>query len=34
VSYSFVYSIYIFGSGLLIAGGLFILDLIKKNYRN
>ena len=30
VSYSFVYSIYIFGSGLLIAGGLFILDLIKK----
>lgn len=30
VSYSFVYSIYIFGSGLLIAGSLFILDLVKK----
>lgn len=29
VSYSFVYSIYIFGSGLLVAGYLFIMDLIK-----
>ncbi len=29
VGYSFVYSIYIFGSGLLVAGYLFIMDLTK-----
>jgi len=34
VNYSFVYSIYIFGSGLLVAGILFILDLIKPNISN
>ena len=31
VDYSFVYSIYIFGSGLLVAGYFFLRDLIKKN---
>ena len=31
VSYSFVYSIYIFGSGLLLAGFLFLIDFFKTN---
>jgi len=31
VDYSFVYSIYIFGSGLLVAGYFFLRDLIKGN---
>lgn len=31
VSYSFVYSIYIFGSGLLLAGILFLIDFFKKD---